>query len=94
MHFDVGNDSLLDMKEVDVMSVTVKGQALLPKEWRERVGLKHGGAVRVVQLNDPDHSLLLTPLRKPKRTSRGLAKFLRSCPAELPVPERHILPFK
>ena len=59
------------MKEVDVMSITVKGQAQLPKQWRERAGLKNGGAVRVVELNDPDHSLLLTPIQRPTKGARN-----------------------
>ena len=76
------------------MSITVKGQAQLPKQWRERAGLKNGGAVRVVELNDPDHSLLLTPIQRPTKGARGLSAFLRKCPVELPRPERHHLPFK
>ncbi len=82
------------MKEAAVMNVTVKGQALLPKAWRESAGLKEGGAVRVVALNDAENSLLLTPIRKPKRTSKGLARLLMSCPVEIPCPERSHLPFK
>ena len=50
--------------------------------------------MRVTALDDSDHSLLITPIRNAKRTSRGLAKFLFSCPVPLPVRERHVLPFK
>ena len=82
------------MKPVDVMSVTVKGQAQLPKRWRERAGLGNGGAVRVVEMNDPEHSLLITPIRPAVQGAKGLTAFLRKCPTELSIPKRHVLPFK
>ena len=82
------------MRDLGVMTLTVKGQAQFPKEWREVAGLQKGGPVRVTALNDSNHSLLITPIRKIKRTSKGLAKFLLSCPVQVTAPERHTLPFK
>lgn len=82
------------MRDVEIMTLTVKGQGQFPKEWRDLAGLRKGGPVRVTTLNDPDHSLLITPIRKARRTSNGLAKFLLSCPVALTAPERHVLPFK
>lgn len=57
------------------MTVTVKGQGQFPKEWRDLAGLQKGGPVRVTALNDPDHSLLITPIRKARRTSRDWRNF-------------------
>ena len=82
------------MRDVSTMTVTVKGQGQFPKEWRDLAGLQKGGPVRVTALNDPNHSLLITPIRKARRTSKGLAKFLLSCPVPLTAPERHLLPSK
>jgi bifunctional DNA-binding transcriptional regulator/antitoxin component of YhaV-PrlF toxin-antitoxin module len=82
------------MRDVEVMTLTVKSQGQFPKEWRDLAGLREGGPVRVTALNDSDHSLLITPIRKARRASKRLAKFLLSCPVPLPVPERHVLPFK
>lgn len=82
------------MNDVDVMTLTVGGQGQFPKNWRDLAGLRKGGPVRLTALNDPDHSLLITPIRRARRTSKGLAKFLLSCPIPLPVPERHVLPYQ
>lgn len=82
------------MNDVDVMTLTVGGQGQFPKKWRDRAGLRQGGPVRLTALNDPDHSLLITPIRRARRTSKGLAKFLLSCPIPLTVPERHVLPYQ
>lgn len=82
------------MKTSGVMKVTVKGQAQLPKGWRERAGLSQGGAVRVVEVDNGEHSLLLTPIPAPEEGARGLAAMLKECPGEIPLPERHRLPFR
>ncbi len=77
-----------------MMSVTVKGQAQLPKAWRERAGLRKGGAVRLVEVDDGEQSLLLTPIRELETGAKGLTAILKKCPGEIPPPERHHLPFR
>lgn len=82
------------MKDLDTMTVSSVGQSTLPKWWREVSGLSKGGLVEVHPLRDGKHSLVLTPKPARRHGAVGLLKLLSRCPAPMPVPERHTLPFK
>lgn len=84
------------MKDIDTLTVSKVGQSVLPKWWRDKSGMKNGGIVEVRPLHDGLNSIILTPKSKPKRglTGKELMKIMSKCPHPMPVPERHILPFK
>ncbi len=82
------------MKDLDTMTVSSVGQSTLPKWWREVSGLSKGGLVEVRPLRDGKHSIVLTPKPTRRRGAVGLLKLLSRCPAPMPAPGRHELPFK
>jgi bifunctional DNA-binding transcriptional regulator/antitoxin component of YhaV-PrlF toxin-antitoxin module len=82
------------MKEVDTLTVSKVGQSTLPKWWRDISGLSDGGVVEVRPMRDGKNSIVLTPKPKKRRGAVGLVKQFASCPAEIRVPERTVLPFK
>lgn len=82
------------MKELDTLTVSKVGQSTLPKWWRDASGLSEGGVVEVRPMRDGKNSIVLTPRTKTRRGAVGLVKQFSACPALIPVPERHILPFK
>jgi bifunctional DNA-binding transcriptional regulator/antitoxin component of YhaV-PrlF toxin-antitoxin module len=82
------------MHTLDTITITRKGQATFPLEWRKRAGLMDGGPCDVRTLNDGNRSLLITP-RVQKRTGAvGLLKFLRRQTVSLPPVKRTTLPMK
>ena len=82
------------MKDFDTLTVSKVGQSTLPKWWRDASGLTGGGIVEVRALRDGKNSIVLTPKSKKRRGAVGLVKQFAACPAEIPIPERHTLPFK
>jgi AbrB family looped-hinge helix DNA binding protein len=82
------------VKDFDTLTVSKVGQSTLPKWWRDASGLSGGGVVEVRSLRDGKNSIVLTPKPKKRRGAVGLVKQFSSCPVEIPVPERHTLPFK
>lgn len=81
------------MVELTTVTVTRKGQAQLPLDWRREQGLEDGGPCDARPVNDGKGSLLLTP--RPKRQgAKGLADFLLSVDVAFPPVERHTLPAK
>ena len=82
------------MKDVDTMTVSRVGQSTLPKWWRDASGLSHGGVVEVRPVRDGKNSIVSTPKSAKRRGAVGLLKLFASCPAPIPPPQRHDLPFK
>jgi AbrB family looped-hinge helix DNA binding protein len=82
------------MKDVDTLTISKVGQSTLPKWWRDASGLSDGGVVEVRPMRDGKNSIVLTPKPRKRRGAVGLAKFLATCPVEIPVPERTTLPFR
>ena len=82
------------MKDLDTMTVSRVGQSTLPKWWRDASGLAKGGLVEVRPLRDGKNSIVLTPKPLKRPGAVGLLKLFAKCPAPLPAPERHALPFK
>ncbi len=82
------------MKDLDTMTVSKVGQSTLPKWWRDASGLSQGGVVEVRPMRDGKNSIVLTPKPRRRRGAVGLLKLLSRCPAPMPAPERHNLPFK
>jgi bifunctional DNA-binding transcriptional regulator/antitoxin component of YhaV-PrlF toxin-antitoxin module len=82
------------MKDLDTMTVSKVGQSTLPRWWREASGLSKGGLVEVRPMRDGKNSILLTPKPAKRRGAIGLLKLFSKCPAPIPPPERHPLPFK
>lgn len=82
------------MKEFDTMTVTKVGQGTLPKWWRDATGLSQGGVVEVRPVRDQKNSIILTPTRAKRRGAVGLLQQFARCPAPIPPPKRHALPFK
>jgi AbrB family looped-hinge helix DNA binding protein len=82
------------MKDLDTMTVSKVGQSTLPKWWRDASGLSEGGVVEVRPARDGKQSIVLTPRPTKRRGAVGLLKFFSRCPAPIPAPERHHLPFK
>jgi bifunctional DNA-binding transcriptional regulator/antitoxin component of YhaV-PrlF toxin-antitoxin module len=81
------------MRKSMTVSVTWRGQAVLPLEWRKANGLEEGGPCDARFVEDGKGSLLLTP--RPKRKgAKGLLKFLSKQTAALPPVRRHLLPSK
>jgi bifunctional DNA-binding transcriptional regulator/antitoxin component of YhaV-PrlF toxin-antitoxin module len=82
------------MKDLDTMTVSKVGQNTLPRWWREASGLFKGGLVEVRPMRDGKNSIVLTPKPAKRRGAIGLLKLFSNCPAPIPPPERHHLPFK
>lgn len=82
------------MKDLDTMTVSKVGQSTLPKWWRDASGLADGGVVEVRAMRDGKNSIVLTPKPRKRRGAVGLLKLFSTCPAPIPLPERHKLPFK
>jgi antitoxin PrlF len=61
-------------------SITVKGQATIPKAIREHLGLKPGDRLKFFL--HPDGTVVLLP-RLPVRTLRGMAKSRRQRPVTI-----------
>ena len=76
------------------MTVSKVGQSTLPKWWRDVSGLSEGGVVEVRPMRDGKNSIVLTPKPAKRRGALGLLKLFAGCPAPMPPPERHPLPFK
>jgi AbrB family looped-hinge helix DNA binding protein len=82
------------VKDFDTITISKKGQSSLPKWWRDASGLSRGGVIEVRPVRDGKNSILLTPKSAKRRGAVGLLKLFSSCPAPIPLPERHRLPFK
>lgn len=82
------------MKDLDTMTISKVGQSTLPRWWREASGLSKGGQVEVRPMRDGKNSIVLTPKAAKRRGAIGLLKLFANCPAPIPLPERHHLPFK
>ena len=82
------------MKDLDTMTVSKVGQSTLPRWWREVSGLSKGGLVEVRPMRDGKNSILLTPNPAKRRGAIVLLKLFSNCPAPIPQPGRHRLPFK
>ena len=82
------------MKDWDTLTVSRVGQSTLPKWWREASGLAKGGLIEVRPLRDGKNSIVLTPKPAQRRGAVGLLKVFSRCPAPVPAPPRHVLPFK
>lgn len=61
-------------------AMTRKGQVTIPKEIRERLGLKAGDRVKFFV--DPDGSVVLLP-KRPVKALRGMLKSRRGRPASV-----------
>jgi len=82
------------MSELTTVTVSRKGQALLPLKWRKAFGLESGGPCGARELNDGKGSLLLIPRPKKRRGAKGLLAHLRKQTVSFPRTQRHALPFK
>lgn len=82
------------MKDWDTLTVSKVGQSTLPKWWRDASGLSEGGLVEVRPMRDGKNSIVLTPKPAKRRGAVGLFELFSNCPAPIPLPGRHQLPFK
>ena len=82
------------MSTLTTVTVTPRGQAVLPLKWRKAFGLESGGPCDAREMNDGKGSLLLTPRPKARRGAKGLLAHLRSQTVSFPPVERHTLPIK
>lgn len=79
------------MQDLDTVTVSERGQAVLPRAWRKAHGLESGGPCDAREVGDGKGSLLLTP-RPQRKGASGLLKMLREQEVALPKTERHTLP--
>jgi bifunctional DNA-binding transcriptional regulator/antitoxin component of YhaV-PrlF toxin-antitoxin module len=86
--------NLYFMSELTTVTVSRKGQALLPLKWRKTFGLESGGPCDARELNDGKGSLLLIPRPKARRGAKGLLAHLREQTVSFPRVRRHQLPSK
>jgi bifunctional DNA-binding transcriptional regulator/antitoxin component of YhaV-PrlF toxin-antitoxin module len=86
--------NLYFMSELTTVTVSRKGQALLPLKWRKAFGLESGGPCDARELNDGKGSLLLIPRPKARRGAKGLLAHLREQTVSFPRVRRHLLPSK
>jgi bifunctional DNA-binding transcriptional regulator/antitoxin component of YhaV-PrlF toxin-antitoxin module len=82
------------MKHWDTLTVSKVGQSTLPKWWRDSSVLSDGGLVEVRPMRDGKNSIVLTPKPSKRRGAVGLFELFSKCPAHIPLPGRHQLPFK
>lgn len=84
------------MRELDTITITKKGQATFPANWRRQAGLLRGGPCDVRILNDGRQSLLITPRVQKRRGATGLQwlAHLKKQAAAFPAVERHLMPPK
>jgi antitoxin PrlF len=68
------------MKDVLELTITVKGQATIPKAIRERLGLKPGDLLKFFL--HPDGSVVLLP-KLPIQALRGIVRSRRKKPATI-----------
>ena len=80
--------------KIDTATITSQGQMTVPRRWRERVGVLHGGPVRLTWLEDEEDSLKISPLPRPALSSSGLGRSLLAIPKGLPSVPKHFLPYK
>ncbi len=81
------------MSDTMTVSVSWKGQAVLPLEWRRAHGLADGGPCDAREVPDGKGSLLITP-RPNRKGAKGLLKFILKQEAALKPVLRHTLPSK
>jgi hypothetical protein len=81
-------------RDLDTITITEKGQAQFPANWRKAAGLLHGGPCDVRVLNDGRQSLLITPRAQKRRGAAGLLAHLKNQNVAFPPVERHTMPFK
>jgi bifunctional DNA-binding transcriptional regulator/antitoxin component of YhaV-PrlF toxin-antitoxin module len=86
--------NLYFMSELTTVTVSRKGQAMLPLKWRKTFGLESGGPCDARELNDGKGSLLLVPRPKKRRGTKGLLAHLRQQTVSFPPIQRHNLPSK
>lgn len=79
------------MRELETVTVSERGQAVLPLGWRKAHGLAEGGPCDAREVGDGKGSLLLTP-RPASKGVKGLLRFLLDQETALPQAERHTLP--
>jgi len=82
------------MKALGTLTVTEKGQAQFPANWRKKAGLMNGGPCDVRVLDDGRQSLLITPRPQKRRGAVGLLAHLEGQTVAFPKVERHTMPFK
>ena len=63
------------MSELTTVTVSRKGQALLPLKWRKNFGLESGGPCDARELNDGKGSLLLIPRPKSGAARKACWRF-------------------
>jgi len=83
-----------NMRHLDTITITEKGQATFPASWRRDVGLLHGGPCDVRILDDGRKSLLITPRVQKRRGAAGLLAHLKKQTVAFPLVERHVMPLK
>jgi bifunctional DNA-binding transcriptional regulator/antitoxin component of YhaV-PrlF toxin-antitoxin module len=81
------------MSETMTVTVSWKGQAVLPLDWRKSHGLTEGGPCDAREVNDGKGSLLITP-RPQRKGAKGLLAHLMSQEVAFPSVTRHTLPSK
>ncbi len=82
------------MKTLDTLTITEKGQAQFPANWRKQAGLMNGGPCDVRVLDDGRQSLLITPRPQKRRGAVGLLAHLEGQSVAFPKVERHIMPIR
>ncbi len=82
------------MNALTTVTISRKGQAVLPLEWRKSFGLADGGPCDARELNDGKGSLILTPRPKARRGAKGLLAHLRQQEVSFAPVARHTLPTK
>lgn len=82
------------MIELTTVTVSSKGQAVLPLPWRKAFGLTAGGPCDARMIADGKGSLLLTPRPQRRQGAKGLLAHLRAQTVSFPPVERHTLPTK
>ena len=76
------------------MRIVCVGQMTVPKRWRDRAGVLHGGPVRLTWLDDEEGSLKISPFPRPEPSRSGLGRSLLTMPKGLPSVAKHLLPYK
>ncbi len=81
------------MSDTLTVSVSWKGQAVLPLEWRKAHGLAEGGPCDARVVNDGKGSLLITP-RPQRKGASGLLDFLKQQTVSFGPVQRTPMPSK